>query len=100
MRGAPGHHLDDRREGAGGGRDDQGRVGFRPRAFGLHDGRVYPEGKHSLANLDALCEGRGVVTAVEVSRTDCEGLRQDLTRLLTHPDKPARNYGLMKDPAA
>ncbi|MCB1328175.1 MAG: hypothetical protein KDK28_01325 [Maritimibacter sp.] len=64
------------------------------------DGRLYPEGAHRQANLDALAEGRGVVTAIEVSRSQCEGLRSELTRFLTHPDAPVRNYGLMKDPAA
>ncbi|MCB1358446.1 MAG: hypothetical protein KDK53_18810 [Maritimibacter sp.] len=64
------------------------------------DGRLYPEGAHRVANLDALAEGRGVVTAVEVSHPQCEALREELTRFLTHPDAPARSYGLMKDPAA
>lgn len=74
--------------------------GLVPLLSTFTDGRLYPEGAHRKSNLDALVEGRGVVTAVEVTRAQCEGLRTELTRFLTHPQAPARNYGLMKDPAA
>ncbi len=64
------------------------------------DGRLYPEGEHRLANLDALEAGRGVVTAVEVTRGACDEMRRELTRFVTHPDAPMQTYGLRQDPAS
>lgn len=74
--------------------------GLVPVLSSYTDGRLTPEGRHRLANLEALAEGRGVVTAIEVTRAGCEGLRQALARFVTHPAKPAQVYGLMKDPGA
>jgi hypothetical protein len=62
------------------------------------DGKLYPEGEHRIANLEALEAGRGIVTAVEVSRDGCAGLRRALTGFLTHPDAPVEKFGLMLDP--
>lgn len=62
------------------------------------DGRLYPEGEHRLANLRGIEEGRAIVTAVEVGRDDCEAMRAELARFVTHPAEPAKNYGLMLAP--
>ena len=63
------------------------------------DGTLYPEGEHRLANLNGIEAGRAVVTAVEVTRRQCEAMRRELTRFVTHPNQPVRNFGLMYDPA-
>lgn len=62
------------------------------------DGKLYPAGEHRIANLEAIEAGRAIVTAVEVSRADCQGLRQALTDFVTHPKAPVKNFGLMLDP--
>jgi len=63
-----------------------------------NDGKLFPEGEHRIANLEAIEQGRAIVTAVEVSRADCLGLRQSLTRFVTHPDAPVEKFGLMLRP--
>lgn len=62
------------------------------------DGRLYPEGEHRLANLRGIEQGRAIVTAVEVDRAECEAMRDELTRFVTHPNRPATRYGLMLAP--
>lgn len=62
------------------------------------DGKLFAEGEHRIANLEAIEQGRAIVTVVEVSRADCLGLRQSLTRFVTHPDAPVEKFGLMLTP--
>jgi len=62
------------------------------------DGHLYPEGEHRRANLEAIEAGRAIVTAAEVSRDDCEGMRAALKRFVTHPSRPATKYGLRLAP--
>ncbi len=62
------------------------------------DGKLYPEGAHRIANLEGIERGRAIVTATEVSSAECEALRQALTRFVTHPKQPVRNFGLMLAP--
>ncbi|GEM_PF-3689619 len=65
----------------------------------FEDGHLYTEAGFNPRHDRAMRSGKGVVTAVEVSRARCEGLRDALRRFLTHPDVPARNFGLLLDPA-
>lgn len=62
------------------------------------DGKLYPEGAHRIANLEGIEAGRALVTATEVSRAECEAMRNALTRFVTHPKQPVKNFGLMLTP--
>jgi len=63
------------------------------------DGRVLPARATSWRHLTMLDAGRGSVLVAEVDRAGCARLRERLAAFLTHPDAPARRFGLLPDPA-
>lgn len=87
------------------GASTQSMVGMVGQGWGVgaffatyNDGHLYPEGGHKRSHMDALKTGRGVVTAIEVGRGDCEKLRTALTRFLTHPNQPVTHFSMLASP--
>ena len=64
----------------------------------FEDGYLYTEAGFNPRHDLAFRAGKGVVTAVEVSRARCEALRGALRGFVTHPARPVRRFGLTLAP--
>jgi hypothetical protein len=71
--------------------------GITPLLSVFNDGRLVSLEQNPAGYKAQISQGRASILAVEISERSCQAMRHLLVQYISHPEKPARRYGLLLD---